>query len=507
MKRLAATPMGAMPFRSFSMVSVRQFAAPSPISPPSGRRRFSIDDVLAGKRYALAKAITLVESNRQGDALEIANVLRELRSRREASGLKATELELSSMRIAISGSPGAGKSCFIEALGCLLTGHYKLRVGVIAVDPSSTVSGGSILGDKTRMEKLSTCEAAFVRPSPSRGHLGGVTARCWESMEILEAASFDVVLVETVGVGQSEVAARDMTDLFVLLVPPASGDELQGIKKGIVEVSDMVIVTKNDGSNDKKLLAQQTKAAYTRAVMFQRNYHNFRGAYTDVPAPSASNSGAHRRSSKETTAVMMGEQVLEKLPTQEEAERIEREAREDALGDSLKPVLAVSTEVEAGEAPDAIRSYLKRSDGLDDDLALTNPSIDIAWRRLARMWQRRKASGQLRLLRRTQTLNHFNEYFNEELKLRARILLEGGTVFHEGGMAALAATAADPNVRRILEAGARCESTSQSTSAAADSRHHFAGLLTALEDAVVRKTMAPREAGDVALAVVLGNTK
>jgi hypothetical protein len=386
-------------------------------------------------------------------------------------------------------------------------------VGVIAVDPSSTVSGGSILGDKTRMERLGTCENAFVRPSPSRGHLGGVTARCWESMEILESANFDVVLVETVGVGQSEVAARDMSDLFVLLVPPASGDELQGIKKGIVEVADMVIVTKNDGSNDRRLLAQQTKAAYTRAVMFQRNYHNFKGAYSEMPASKkALNDGSHRRSSgsnRNVEIAMMEEQSIEALPTPEEAARIEKEAREDALSDSLKPVLAVSTHVSVGDSGKAgeepIRSILKDGAATESgDVVLTNPSIDIAWRRLERMWLRRKASGQLRLLRRTQTLDHFNEYFNEELKVRARILLEGGVdvsrVPGAGNLVTIATTAADANVRRILSTGLATMGEGNLPQAGG----HFNGLLTALEDAVVRRTMAPREAGDVALAAVLG---
>jgi LAO/AO transport system kinase len=167
-------------------------------------------------------------------------------------------------RIAISGSPGAGKSTFIESLGMHLVENAGARVAVIAVDPSSTLSHGSILGDKTRMQRLSNHPNAFVRPSPSGGHLGGVTARCWEVMELMAAAQYDVILVETVGIGQSEVTAKYLTDVMVLLVPPASGDELQGIKKGIVEVSDAVVVTKCDG--DKQLLAMQTKAAYHQAV-------------------------------------------------------------------------------------------------------------------------------------------------------------------------------------------------------------------------------------------------
>jgi LAO/AO transport system kinase len=241
---------------------------------------FRIEDISRGQRRALAKAITMVESDNPQHARAIGEVLRavqqhtaeishvheqDTRAERHMNALHATLTP----RIAISGSPGAGKSCFIESFGMYLVEKLGLSVGVIAVDPSSTVYGGSILGDKTRMEKLSMHPKAFVRPSPSRGHLGGVTARAWEVMSLLECARFDVILVETVGVGQSEIAAKYMTDLMMLLVPPASGDELQGIKKGIVEVADMIVVTKNDG--ERVMLAQQTKAAYRRAVQFEEN--------------------------------------------------------------------------------------------------------------------------------------------------------------------------------------------------------------------------------------------
>lgn len=243
---------------------------------------FRVEDILHGKRRALAKAITMVESDNPQHACMIGELLRavQLQNSAEEARLRSNNnvadetnahtLHLhTSMtpRIAISGSPGAGKSCFIEAFGMHLAEKLGLSVGVIAVDPSSTVYGGSILGDKTRMEKLSMHPKAFVRPSPSRGHLGGVTARAWEVMSLMESAQFDVILVETVGVGQSEVAAKYMTDMMLLLVPPASGDELQGIKKGIVEVADMVIVTKCDG--ERVSLARQTKAAYKRAVQYE----------------------------------------------------------------------------------------------------------------------------------------------------------------------------------------------------------------------------------------------
>ena len=229
--------------------------------------QISVEGVRKGQRRALAKAITLVESSNPRDALTIGSLLRALREQPSAGEHIAPKKKLK--RIAISGSPGAGKSCFIEALGMHLVRDANLKVGVVAVDPSSAVNGGSILGDKTRMDQLSLHPNAFVRPSPSRGHLGGVTARCWEVMELLEAADFDVILVETVGVGQSEFEAKNLTDVFVLLVPPASGDELQGIKKGIVEVADVILVTKFDG--EKKNLADQTKSAYSRAVQFRQD--------------------------------------------------------------------------------------------------------------------------------------------------------------------------------------------------------------------------------------------
>lgn len=254
----------------------------------------------AGNRRHLSKAITLVESSHPHDAGRIGQLLRQLHAVRHDSAQSPSATAAASplsdagsrsatlpppptsrshggepkrlVRVAISGSPGAGKSCFIEALGMHLAETLGVRVGVMAVDPSSAVNGGSILGDKTRMDQLSMHPNAYVRPSPSRGHLGGVTARCWETLALYEAADFDVLLVETVGVGQSEFEVKSLTDLFVLLVPPASGDELQGIKKGIVEMADVLLVTKYDG--DKKNLAEHTKAAYAHAVQFRHDCHN-----------------------------------------------------------------------------------------------------------------------------------------------------------------------------------------------------------------------------------------
>jgi LAO/AO transport system kinase len=191
--------------------------------------------VSSGDRRALAQAITLVESTRDDHRAEAGALLDELLPR---TG--------SALRAAITGSPGAGKSTFIEALGLRLLerGH---RVAVLAIDPSSSRSGGSILGDKTRMEDLTRHPDAFVRPSPSGGTLGGVARRTRDALLLCEAAGYDVVLIETVGVGQSETAAADIVDCMVLLATPGAGDELQGIKRGIMELADVIAVTKSDG--------------------------------------------------------------------------------------------------------------------------------------------------------------------------------------------------------------------------------------------------------------------
>jgi LAO/AO transport system kinase len=210
--------------------------------------------VLQGDRRALAQAITLIESNRPVDREAAKALLEELVPH---SG--------NSFRIGISGVPGVGKSTFIESLGNHLidTGH---KVAVLAVDPSSAVSGGSILGDKTRMERLSQRQEAFIRPSPAGQTLGGVARRTRESMLIAEAAGFDIVLVETVGVGQSETTVSRMTDMFLLMLLPGGGDELQGIKRGIVELADMILVNKADGS--MQLTAELSVTDYRKALMF-----------------------------------------------------------------------------------------------------------------------------------------------------------------------------------------------------------------------------------------------
>jgi LAO/AO transport system kinase len=195
-----------------------------------------IRGVPAGDRRALARAITLVESTR-GDDREAAGRLMD--ALMPATG--------GAVRLGITGAPGAGKSTFIEALGLHLLDLGR-RVAVLAVDPSSGLSGGSILGDKTRMERLAASEGAFIRPSPARGLLGGVARRTREAMLLCEAAGHDVVIVETVGVGQSETEVAGMVDVFLLLLAPAAGDALQGIKRGIVELAHILVITKADGS-------------------------------------------------------------------------------------------------------------------------------------------------------------------------------------------------------------------------------------------------------------------
>ena len=205
--------------------------------------------LLAGERAVLARAITLVESRRADHRAAARTLLEAVMPRTGRS-----------IRVGITGVPGVGKSTLIDALGMQLIGQGH-RVAVLAVDPSSTRTGGAILGDKTRMARLAHDPAAYVRPSPSSGTLGGVAAKTREAMLLCEAAGFDVVLVETVGVGQSETAVADLTDFFLVLALPGAGDELQGIKKGIVELADMIAVNKADANERAAASAADLRSA------------------------------------------------------------------------------------------------------------------------------------------------------------------------------------------------------------------------------------------------------
>lgn len=226
--------------------------------PPARRRALSVDDlergIRAGDRTVLARAITLVESNAPAHQQQAQQLLDRLMAETGRA-----------LRIGITGVPGAGKSTLIDTFGALLCeqGH---KVAVLAVDPSSSVTKGSILGDKTRMEKLLAHGAAFVRPSPTGGCLGGVARKTRETLLLCEAFGFDLILLETVGVGQSEVTVRSMVDFFLLVMISGAGDELQGIKKGVIELADAIVVNKADGDNVRN--ARMAKAEYNRVLSF-----------------------------------------------------------------------------------------------------------------------------------------------------------------------------------------------------------------------------------------------
>ncbi|GHV35784.1 ATPase/protein kinase [Synergistales bacterium] len=234
-------------------------SAPLVLASPK-RRQLSLDDyvsgVLAGDRTILSRAITLAESNSPSHFDLSQQVIKEV--------LPKTG---NSTRVGITGVPGAGKSTFIEALGCRLCEKGK-KIAVLAVDPSSSVSKGSILGDKTRMENLAKHKNAFIRPSPSGGTLGGLTRKSRETMLLCEAAGYDVILVETVGVGQSETTVRSMVDFFLLVVITGAGDDLQGMKKGVMELADAILVNKADGNNELK--ADTTRVEYDRMLHYLR---------------------------------------------------------------------------------------------------------------------------------------------------------------------------------------------------------------------------------------------
>jgi LAO/AO transport system kinase len=272
------------------------------------KRKFrepSIEELYTGvikrDRSLLARAITLIESNAEQHFYQSQELLQKLLP---SSG--------KSIRIGITGVPGAGKSTFIEAFGMSLC-KLGLRVAVLAVDPSSSISGGSILGDKTRMEQLSRNPSAFIRPSPSAGKLGGVHRKTRESIIVCEAAGFDVIIIETVGVGQSEVVIREMVDFFMLLVLTGAGDELQGMKKGIMELADAVLVHKADGSNKPK--AEQTRKEYNRILHFLQ------------PATKGWQSKAYTASSLESIGIQEIWEVIKDFEKQGRANGVFEERR------------------------------------------------------------------------------------------------------------------------------------------------------------------------------------
>ena len=235
-----------------------------------------LEPLMQGDRRALSRAITLIESTRADHRERAISLLSRLPDRQ-------------ALRIGLSGTPGVGKSTFIEAFGTMLTAK-GMKVAVLAVDPSSARSGGSILGDKTRMEHLSRNPDAFIRPSPSSAELGGVARRTREAVRLCEAAGYDVVLIETVGVGQSETLVADMSDLFVLLLAPAGGDELQGVKRGIMEMADLILVNKADG--DLLSAARRTVSDYSGALrLLRKRPQDPKGFPKALPVSAATGEG------------------------------------------------------------------------------------------------------------------------------------------------------------------------------------------------------------------------
>ena len=218
------------------------------------------DRIIAGERAAIAKAITLVESSREEDIIQSHELISEL--------IKSPG---HAIRVGFSGPPGVGKSTFIESFGSYIV-NKNFKLGVLAIDPSSNFTGGSILGDKTRMSEISKNENTFIRSTPSRGSLGGIAVGTREAAIILDAAGYDYIFIETVGVGQSEITAANLVDIFTLIVGPGSGDELQGIKKGITEYADIFIVNKNDG--DLASQASKTASDYKSALSFYNKDSN-----------------------------------------------------------------------------------------------------------------------------------------------------------------------------------------------------------------------------------------
>ncbi|MNI47106.1 putative GTPase ArgK [compost metagenome] len=278
----------------------------------------SIQRLRLGERATLAQAMTLVESQHPRHQLLSTQLLDAI-----------IPFTGNALRLGITGTPGAGKSTFLEAFGMLLI-RKGLRVAVIAVDPSSPVSGGSILGDKTRMTELARADAAFIRPVPSSGHLGGASQRARELMLLCEAAGFDVVIVETVGVGQSETEVASMVDCFLSLQIAGGGDDLQGIKKGIMEMADLVIINKDDGDN-------RANVAITRH-MYDSALHILRRKYDEWQPQALACSALEKRGIEEiwqaiidfkTCLIASGR--LEKVRQQQAVDWLQKQAEEEAL--------------------------------------------------------------------------------------------------------------------------------------------------------------------------------
>lgn len=267
-------PDAGREFATWVVEGVRPRGASSPQAAPR-RTQLTIDDyaagILAGDRTILARAITLIESNAPVHQAQAQELLTRILPRTGKA-----------RRIGITGIPGAGKSTIIESLGCFVVEHGH-KIAVLAIDPSSSVTGGSILADKVRMEKLCRRAEAFIRPSPSGGSLGGVARKTREAMLLCEAAGFDTIFVETVGVGQNEIAVRSMVDFFLVLLIPGAGDEMQGIKKGVIELADTLAINKADGDN--RLRAMAAHAEMRRVLHYLRR--NTEGWQTPVVLASA----------------------------------------------------------------------------------------------------------------------------------------------------------------------------------------------------------------------------
>lgn len=316
------------------------------------------DAIRAGDRSALARAITLVESTRSDHREQAQDLLLELMPQ---AG--------SAVHIGITGVPGVGKSTTIEALGMYLIGLGH-RVAVLAVDPSSTRTGGSILGDKTRMAKLATQEDAYIRPSPTSGTLGGVAKATRETIVLLEAAGFDVILVETVGVGQSEVTVANMVDTFVFLTLARTGDQLQGIKKGVLELADVVVVNKADGKHaiDAKAAARELSGAirliYPRETLWRPPVLTMSALNGDGLSElwdvvlkhrevltAAGEFDARRRAQQvDWTWTMVRDTVLDRVLTHPEVRRIRSDVERRVLAGELTPALAAQEILDAASS-------------------------------------------------------------------------------------------------------------------------------------------------------------